>query len=384
MASHAALVRLCQTPAMSPPVRVAYTVMQCWHRVPGGTASSVLSLATALNARDDVDLVGVGPWFGGVPAEPWVPPIPVRRLPAPYQLAYEAWYRSSLLAPTWVVRDADVVHATTVTVPAKGRADGLVVTVHDLFPLTAPEQFTPRGVRIMTGGIRAALARADLVCCPSRDTMEDCVRAGFDPERLRLVPWGATTHPVTVADRRRVRERYRLDRPFVLWVGTIEPRKNLPTLLEAFRRIQPTDDDLVLVGPVGWHEQLEGHIEGIGSKVRQLGFVPAEDLPALYAEARLFCFPSTREGFGLPALEAMAQGTPVIAGSGTAVAEVVGDAGVTVAPLDVDAWAEAMAELLADESGRAALGELARARAAGFTWERCAEQMAQAYHEVRG
>ena len=375
---------LCQTPAMGEPVRVAYTVMQCWHRVPGGTASSVLSLASALGDRDDVDLVGVGPWFGGVPAAPWVPPMPVRRLPVPYQLAYEAWYRSSLLAPTWVVPDADVVHATTVTVPAKGRARGLVVTVHDLFPLTSPEQFTPRGVRIMTGGIRAAIDRADLVCCPSQDTMDDCLRAGFAAERLRLVPWGATPHPVTDADRRRVRERYRLDRPFVLWVGTIEPRKNLPTLLEAFRRIQPTDVDLVLVGPVGWHEQLEGHIEGIGSKVRQLGFVPAEDLPALYAEARLFCFPSTREGFGLPALEAMAQGTPVIAGAGTAVAEVVGDGGVTIAPLDVEAWAGVLVELLDDEQRRSALGAAALVRSGEFTWERCAEQMAAAYHEVGG
>lgn len=367
---------------MSERVRVAYTVMQCWHRVPGGTATSVLSLARALRERPDVDLVGIGPWFGGVPSEPWVPPIPVRRLPVPYQLAYEIWYRSRYLSPASVVRDADVVHATTVTVPDRGRAKGLVVTIHDLFPLTAPEQFTARGVRIMRGGVRAALDRADIVCCPSQDTIDDCVRAGFDPDRLRLVPWGATSHVVTEADRRRVRARYRLDRPYLLWVGTIEPRKNLPTLLEAFRRIQPTEVDLVLVGPVGWHEQLEGHIEGVGSRVRQLGFVPAEDLPALYADARLFCFPSTREGFGLPALEAMAQGTPVVAGAGTAVAEVVGPGGVTVDALDVEGWAETIEGLLGDDRARAGLAESALARAAEFTWERCAEQMAAVYHEV--
>lgn len=375
---------MCQTPAMAEPVRVAYTVMQCWHRVPGGTASSVLSLATALTRRDDVDLVGVGPWFGGVPPRPWVPPIPVRRLPAPYQLVYDVWNRSSLLAPTWVVPDADVVHATTVTVPPRGRAKALVVTIHDLFPLSAPEQFTPRGVRVMTGGIAKAKAHADIVCCPSQDTIDDCLAAGFAADRLRLVPWGATTHPVTDEDRRRVRSRYRLDRPYLLWVGTVEPRKNLPTLLDAFRRIQPTTEDLVLVGPVGWHEQLEGHIEGIGSKVRQLGFVPAEDLPALYAEARLFCFPSTREGFGLPALEAMAQGTPVIAGSGTAVAEVVGDAGVTVPPLAVGEWADAIVGLLGDDAERSRLGAAGQRRAAGFTWEECAARTAAIYHEVAG
>jgi len=365
-------------------VRVAYTVMQSWHRVPGGTATSVLSLATALADRDDVDLVGVGPWFGGVPAAPWAPPMPVRRLPVPYQLAYEVWNRSSLLSPTMVVPDADVVHATTVTVPSKGRARGLVVTVHDLFPLSTPEQFTPRGVRIMTGGIEAAKRRADLVCCPSADTMDDCVAAGFDADRLRLVPWGATTHPVTPADRDRVRAAYRLNRPYLLWVGTIEPRKNLPTLLDAFRRIQPRDLDLVLVGPIGWHEQLEGHTEGVASHVRQLGFVPAEDLPALYAGAELFCFPSVREGFGLPALEAMSQGTPVIASTGTAVEEVVGAGGVCVAPLDADAWADAVSALLDDPARRSELAAAARARASEFSWDRCAEQMAAVYHEVAG
>ena len=373
---------MCETPAMSERVRVAYTVMQCWHRVPGGTATSVLSLAGALRKRDDVDLVGVGPWFGGVPAEPWVPPMPVRRLPVPYQLAYEIWNRTNLLSPTWVVPDADVVHATTATVPSKGRARGLVVTLHDLFPLSAPEQFTPRGVRVMTAGIEAARTRADVVCVPSRDTYDDCLAAGFAPDRLRLVPWGASTVPVTAADRHRVHDRYRLDRPYLLWVGTIEPRKNLPTLLEAFRRIQPRDVELVLVGPVGWHEQLEGHIGGVGSKVRQLGFVPAEDLPALYEGARLFCFPSLREGFGLPALEAMAHGTPVLAGRGTAVDDVVGPGGLAIDPLDIDGWADAIAALLDDDGERQRLGAAATLRSGDFSWERCAEQMAAVYHEA--
>ena len=375
---------------MADPVRVAYTVMQSWHRVPGGTASSVLALAEALCRRDDVDLVGIGPWFGGVPAAPWVPPMPVRRLPVPYQLAYELWNRS-MLPPTWFARGVDVVHATTSTVPPRGSASGLVVTIHDLFPLRSPEQFTPRGVRIMTAGIEAARRHADLVCCPSADTLADCVDAGFAEERLRLVPWGATRHDVADADRRRVRERYSLHRPYLLWVGTIEPRKNLPTLLDAFRRLTAERSDagaglegidLVLVGPVGWHEQLEGHTDGIGSRVRQLGFVPSEDLPALYEGATVFCVPSTREGFGLPALEAMSQGTPVIAGAGTAVAEVVGDGGVCVDPVDVEAWAAAIGELCTDDALRAGLGLAARARSEEFSWDRCAEQTAAAYHEV--
>ena len=366
---------------MSERVRIAYTVMQSWHRVPGGTATSVLSLARELATRDDLDVVGVGPWIGGVPAAPWTPPIPVRRLPGPYQLIYDVWHHSPLLSPTWVVPGADVVHATTTMMPPKGTAK-LVATIHDLFPLSAPEQFSPRGVRMMTRGIELARRHADLVCCPSEDTLVDCLAAGFDQDRLRVVPWGATAAPVTAADRARVRERYRLDGPFVLWVGTIEPRKNLPTLLEAFRRVQPTDEDLVLVGPVGWHEQLEGHIEGVGSKVRQLGFVPDDDLAALYAEARVFCFPSIREGFGLPALEAMAHGTAVIASQGTAVAEVVGDAGLVVPALSIDGWADALSGLLENRDRRGTLAADGLERSRQFTWERCADQMAAIYHEV--
>lgn len=369
-----------KTPVMGERLRVAYTLMQPWHRVPGGTASSILSLAAALALRDDVDVVGVGPW-GSEPPSPWKPTIPVRRLPAPYQLIYEAWNHSSLLAPTWVVRDADVVHATAATVPPTGGRP-LVVTLHDLFPITHPEMFTPRGVRIMSRAIDLARQRAALVCCPSEHTMGACIDAGFAADRLRLVPWGTTPHIVTEADRRRVRERYRLNRPFVLWVGTIEPRKNLPTLLEAFRRMQPTQEDLVLVGPLGWHEQLEGHVEGSASKVRRLGFVPAEDLPALYAEARVFCLPSSQEGFGLPALEAMAQSTAVIASTGTATHEVIGDSGVVVPATDVDGWADALSALLADDDRRGLLASAGHERSLEFTWDRCAELMAGIYAEA--
>ena len=366
---------------MGDPVRVAYTMLQCWHRVPGGTASSILSLADALGDRDDVRLTGVGPWGRSLPAAPWTPNIPVERLPLPYQLLYDVWHHSPFLSPSWFTGTVDVVHATAATVPPRGKVP-LVVTIHDLFPLLAPEQFTPRGVRILTRGVEMARRRADLVCCPSEATLGDCVAAGFPIERLRVVPWGAHRREVTASDRARVRATYSLDRPYVLWVGTIEPRKNLPTLLEAYRRAELFDEELVLVGPIGWHEQLEGHLDGIGDRVRRLGFVPAEDLPALYAEARLFCMPSLREGFGLPALEAMAQGTPVIAAAGSATEEVVGDGGLVVPPTDVAGWAETMRTVLTDEALAERLSHAARRRAATFSWDRSAELMVAAYREV--
>ncbi len=145
-----------------------------------------------------------------------------------------------------------------------------------------------------------------------------------------------------------------------------------------------TRRELVLVGPVGWKAQLDGHLEGISQRVRHLGFVPPEDLPTLYAEAGMLCFPSLREGFGLPALEAMAAGTPVIGSSGGAIEEIVGSAGLTVDPTDVESWSDAIERVDADDDLRSQMSEAGRERAAAFTWDRAASAMAEVYHEVAG
>lgn len=364
---------------MSGPMRVAYTVLQLWHRVPGGTATSTIELARALSATGEVDLVGVAP-RGPLPAAPWTPPIPIKRIHLPYQLIYDGWHR--LRWPGVVRRTgAELVHATAATVPPR---DGvpLVVTVHDLFPLRTPEQFTQRGVRLLTAGIELARTEADLVLCPSEATIADCVDAGFDPDILRLVPWGVSAGPVSDADRMRVRSRYRLDHPYVLWVGTVEPRKNLPMLLDAFRALGARDEQLVLVGPPGWNESLDRHLRGIGHRVRRLGFVPVGDLPALYAEARVFCFPSTREGFGLPPLEAMARATPVVVAAGTAMSEVVADAGLSAPAGDVSAWVDAIGSVLDDPSEAERLAKAAHERASSYTWERSARATLDAYREL--
>ncbi len=127
-----------------------------------------------------------------------------------------------------------------------------------------------------------------------------------------LVPWGVDEPRATPAEVERVRATYHLHQPYVMWAGTIEPRKNLPTLLDAFRRLDRHGLDLVLVGPRGWNEDLERHVGSADGRVRQLGFVPEADKRALLAGASVFCLPSLQEGFGLPVLEAMAQGVAVI------------------------------------------------------------------------
>ena len=157
----------------------------------------------------------------------------------------------------------------------------------------------------------------------------------------------------------------------------------MPTLLDAFARLGRTDVGLVIAGGEGWNDELAAIERRSPAGVRRIGFVPPADLSALYASAEVFCFPSRQEGFGLPVLEAMAQGTPVVTSSGTATAEVVGDAGLTVDPDDAEALAAALAALLDDPARAARLGAAARERAeTDFTWHRTASGLVEAYGEA--
>jgi len=361
-------------------MRVAVTLLQCWHDTPGGTATSALSQAAAVAATGDLDLIGVAPWGRSVPSAPWTPPIPFRRLPLPYQLVYDGWHRLHLPPVQLATGSVDVVHATTVTVPPTWRGTPVVVTVHDVFPITHPERLSPRGARLLSAGIELAKSAA-LVLCPSDATAESCREIGFDEDRLIVVPWGVTPPQVTDAEVAAVQVRHGLDRPYVLWVGTIEPRKNLEMLVAAFVAMHRDDVDLVVVGPDGW--QTDGDaLVAPHERVRRLGFVSDHDLAALNAGAEVLCLPSYEEGFGMTALEAMVHGTPVIGSNVSAIPEIIGDTGVLVAPDDCDGWSGAIGALLDDDRRRGELGSLAAARAAGFTWGRCAELTVAAYRHA--
>lgn len=341
-------------------LRVAVTLEQCWHRVPGGTARAALDSVDALRSSNSVELVGVSAHHAQAPAPAWTPSIPMRSFRLPRSALYESWHRFRRPSITSLVGSVDVIHATGMAVPPPTAP--LVVTVHDLAFLRDPGQFTARGVRFFHRAIELARRDATLVNCPSQATIDECIEHGFDPARLRLLPW--SIRPVAVgADRiELVRRELGIDGPMVLWAGTIEPRKNLPTLLAAFARIGDPSATLVLAGPTGWNEDLSTQLVALGDRVRSVGFLPADELRALYAAADVFCFPSRQEGFGLPVLEAMAQGTPVITSSGTATAEVAGDAGVLIDPGDPDALLAALDALLADPERRARLGEAGRRR----------------------
>ncbi len=369
-------------------MKIAYTLTQCAHETPGGSAAAALSLWHALQRRPEqprLDLVAVG--AGGRPQPGFELPAPSVQFPWSYRLLYDLWNRTQRASVEKRVPGADIVHVTLAFGTPTRRARQ-ICTVHDLFPFSHPEVLSRRGVSVMRAGMARVVERADLIMVPSSATAADVVDHGTPSERIRVVPWGATPETFTDDELTEVRQRYQLPENFVLFVGTVEPRKNVDVLLAAAERM-PSNNVLALAGPIGWGD-IADRVSSLAragddagqSPVRVLGALPRRDLRGLMAAARALCMPSIREGFGLPALEAMAQGTPVIHSTCPALVEVIGDTGVSVETHDVDAWAEAMAGLAADRDLSVSLGGRAEQRAQRFTWEKSAETMSAVYREL--
>jgi glycosyltransferase involved in cell wall biosynthesis len=353
-------------------VRVAYTLEQCWHRVPGGTGVAALRVAQAMAAHPEVELVGVAGRHPHPPADPWAPPIPVRHLPLAAPWLYETWLRGGWPKVERATGPVDVAHATTL-IPCPADAP-VVVTLHDLAFLHEPEHFTRHGVRVFQRSLAAIRRHAQLVLCCSHATMDDAAAAGIPADRLRFVPLGVDVDRVDRAAVRAVRATYSLPDEFVLFVGTVEPRKNLRGLVDALA-LMPDAPPLVVVGADGWGDT--GVVAS--ATVRFLGFVPSAHLGALYAAASVFAYPSLREGYGLPVLEAMAQGTPVVTSSGTATEETAGGAAVLVDPRQPADIARGISDALAGPEQWSSAG---LARAASLTWATTAEMTVAAYREV--
>jgi len=355
-------------------MRVAYTLEQCWHDVPGGTAVAALEVARRLAPRPDVTLVGVAGRHRHPPAPPWRAPIPIAQLSLGRVLLYEAWLRLRRPRVESVTGPIDVAHATGI-VPCATAAP-LVVTFADVAFLHEPDHFSRQGLRVLRRSLDVTRDVAQLVLTPSEASRRELQDAGIDGRRIRVVPWGVDVSPATQEAIATVRRHYQLPERFVLYVGTLEPRKNLRRLADAAGRA--TDPlPLVVVGPDGWGDA----VRDVTGDVRFLGFVPGDDLAALYAAASVFAYPSEREGFGLPVVEAMAQGTPVVTSAGTATEEAAGGAAVLVDPLDVDAIAAGL-DTAHDQS--AVLAKAGLARAGALTWEAAADATLAAYREALG
>jgi glycosyltransferase involved in cell wall biosynthesis len=364
----------------------AVSIDQLWYDVPGGVGTYIRNLIPAMTAREpSVELTMFHARFERPdPDEPWLRGRRVVALPSSIRTLYPAWNVLGRPRLPAALAGVDVVHATSaVAVPPSRPGRRLVVTIHDLAFLRFPRHVPPRWRLLYRSGLRAAVRRADAILVPSRSTGEDVLRHGtVDPARVRVTPL-APTLDVGSDDPAPALARHGVRRPYVLFVGTLEPRKNVVSLVRAYRRAvaDGLEHALVLVGAPGWgSEPLERELalERPGTIVRT-GAVSAVDLDALYRAASLFVYPSVYEGFGLPVVEAMARGVPTITSNTSSLPEVVGDAAVTVDPASVEGLADAIVRVARDPSLVARLAEDGRRRAAAFSWDETARLTLEAY-----
>jgi glycosyltransferase involved in cell wall biosynthesis len=352
-------------------------------QVGGSEESTVASLGGLIDlAPPDLDLrlLALAPFAA---AHPEV----VAALPTDV-LALSGRSRAARVAgeATWLARrtrGVDLVHHAGGTAPLRERTP-YVLTLHDLQPLEARATHSAAKRAYLRLVVPRSLRRARRVIVPSafvRDTV--LARTGLDPARVVVVPHGVERHPAPTPAAELV-ARHHLDGPVVLYPAITYPHKNHATLVEAFARVVVDHPDarLVLTGRADRAEaDLTAQVDRLGQRdrVRRLGRVSAADVAGLYELAAVVAVPSRYEGFGLPAVEAMAYGAPVVAADATALPEVVGDAGVLVAPDDVDGWAAALAASLDHPDRRAEAGAAGRARASRYGRAANAAALAEVY-----
>ena len=363
--------------------QVLTVVEQFWHRDPGGTATATEQTMSALTDLNEFHLAGLAarhsPPVQGRP-DPW------HRMPArstlrfhwlPRPALYEAWLRLGWPSIDRYCDDTTVVWASSLVVPPTTAPT--VSTVHDLDFLTNPSFSTRRGRSFFPLVWQRAKERSDLMICPTQLVADDCVRRGIDEDRVRVVPWGVARPATSAEHAASVVADLGLSDPYVLWVGPLSPRKNPKGAALAMGRV---DAELVVVGGRGEDPEAAAALASLGNRVRRLGGVDDETLSALYRSARALLYPSLAEGFGLPVLEAMVHGTPVVTSLGTATEEVAGSAALLVDPRKPDDIADALCAALYDAETRATLIQKGYDRAASLSWESTAKGYAEAFRSV--
>jgi glycosyltransferase involved in cell wall biosynthesis len=371
---------------------VGFHVDQLFFAAPGGIGTYVRELVPALARQDPaLEIVLFHSRFAGAaaPPEPWMREHRTVEVPGTIRSLYPRWNLSGRPPLPQELQGLDLVHAASpaAVAPAAG-GQRLVVTVHDLAFEVLPRFFPTAWRQVFRLGLRATVRRADAILTPSRNTAEDLVgRTRVDPGKVHVVPLAASLEAGS-DDPARVVDRLKIPRPYLLSVGTLEPRKNLRRLVRAYRRAAAAGlpHTLVLAGPLGWHYQSllrEIRLAGPGEVVLTGRLEPTQ-LDAVYREASAFVYPSVYEGFGLPVLEAMARGVPTIASTAASLPEVTGDAALGVNPGSVREIAAAIERVLSDRALADRLGMLGRARSERFSWEETARLTTQAYERALG
>lgn len=312
---------------------------------------------------------------------------------------YRLWYRLRIPLPVQMVTGAlDLFHSPDFVLPPVAGSIPTLLTVHDLSFVHYPETFPPRLVTYLSSVVPWSIRRATHVLADSQATKQDLVdlwRIPVDDITVLYSGVDERFRPVTEADLLAlVRDKYALgDSPYLLSVGTVQPRKNYQMLIRAFKPVSANwPHNLIIAGGTGWlADQMltEVQNQGLTDRVRFLGFVDDVDLPALYSGASLFLFPSLYEGFGLPLLEAMACGVPTVTSNAASLPEVIQsetgeEAAVQLSPHDEDGWTEAIAELLGDPTRRTGMVARGFRQARRFTWRGAARQLLGVYQQLLG
>jgi glycosyltransferase involved in cell wall biosynthesis len=287
------------------------------------------------------------------------------------------------------IQHADVFHCTRLANPP--RRPRLSATLHDLTCWTLPQFHSPANVAVERRMAETVWKRADGLIAVSAHTRDEAVRLlGLDTQRIRVIHNGVDARFFTAGeiDAARARQRHSLERPYVLWVGTIEPRKNLDMALDVWAALDDAlrqEFELVVAGPIGWAtpqtlHRLYSQPEG----VRYLGYIPEADLPGLTAGAAALFYPSLHEGFGLPVAQAMACGVPVVTSSVSALPEVAGDGALYADPRSLDELRSALKRLLLSPALSQKLGQAGRKRAQNYQWEEAARQSLEFFERLAG
>lgn len=308
----------------------------------------------------------------------------------PGRIAQAAWKRLHAPPYGWFAGEADVYHFPNFVRPPLGKRKRSVVTIHDLSFMRMPETTEKKNLAWLTAEIQRTADNADAILTDSHFSageIHDLL--GVEAERIFPVWLGLDSFPPPPpeAEAAALRRELGLERPYLLMVGTLEPRKNIPFLVEVFEAMRDFDGDLALVGGLGW--KTEGILAAIENsprreRIRRLGGIRDDQLAAVYAGAAAFVYPTRYEGFGFPPLEAMARGVPVVSARNSSLPEVLGDAPRWVDGFDAEEWAAAVRGVLGDEAGRAAMCRAGVAQAGRFTWAATARGTWEVYRRAAG